>query len=61
MEKYQKFISLIILFAFFYALGFQIQKADILFSAYINEWHIEQILSKGIAKFVFTWVNNFIV
>ncbi len=61
MEKYQKIISLIILFAFVYALGFQLQKANIMLNAYINEWHIEQTLSKEIVKFVFTWVNNFIL
>jgi hypothetical protein len=59
MEKYQKFISLIILLAFFAAIGFYLQKAGATLTCYMDDWQINKSFTKGVSKYVFMWATNF--
>ena len=60
MEKYQKLASLIILFAFFAAISFYIQRASEALTAYVTQfstgenWHVEA------SKTLVLWAMDFI-
>ncbi len=60
MEKYQKLVSLIILFAFFAAISFYIQKTTQILQGYVTEFVFSENFYIGTSKTLVLWAIDFV-